>query len=300
MNRCAKRGCAALLVLVLLMCSLFPACAEEAVWSLGFGRSVIEPPLDDDGKLYIAGYNQGLEISGVNDACEARAVWLDVGGKGVLIIGVDCIALDSGVVAQIREGLSDLENCAAVNVFSTHTHAGLDTLGLWGPLAVDGKNDTYMKRLVEAAISAGQEAAANVHDGTLYYGSAKTVDMFRDSRFPYVFDSFLHQLRFEANDGSAGLRMLFYGAHAESLRGDNSLLSRDFPGLLCDTVQQNTGDNTIFMPGAIAPPRNVPSAETQSNVVAVPKSITMRSPPYLMWAATALTRRSAPRARGFS
>lgn len=251
MNGYAKRGCAVLLALVLLMCSLFPACAEGSVWSFGFGRSVIEPPLEDEGKLYIAGYNQGLEISGVNDACEARAVWLDAGDKGVLIIGVDCIALDSGVVAQIREGLSSVENCVAVNVYSTHTHAGLDTLGLWGPLAVDGKNDAYMNRLVEAAISAGREAAANVHDGKLFYGSVRTENMFRDSREPIVFDTNLYQLRFEAADDHAGLRMLFYGAHAESLRGSNSLLSRDFPGLLCDTVQQSTGDDTIFLPGAI-------------------------------------------------
>lgn len=45
--------------------------------------------------------------------------------------------------------------------------------------------------------------------------------------------------------------MYFYGAHAESLRGDNIRLSRDFPGKLCDQVAEATGDNTMFCPGAI-------------------------------------------------
>lgn len=48
-----------------------------------------------------------------------------------------------------------------------------------------------------------------------------------------------------------GLRLFFYGAHAESLRGDNKLLSRVFPGLLCDQVTAATGDDTMFAAGAI-------------------------------------------------
>ena len=75
--------------------------------------------------------------------------------------------------------------------------------------------------------------------------------MYRDSRYPTVCDENLYQLRFIARDGAAGLRLLFYGAHAESLRGDNTLLSRDYPGLLCDGVTEATGDDTLFLPGAI-------------------------------------------------
>ena len=76
--------------------------------------------------------------------------------------------------------------------------------------------------------------------------------MYRDSRDPQVYDANLYQLRLQAEDGSAGVRMLFYGAHAESLRGSNSLLSRDFPGLLCDGVETATGDSAMFLPGQSA------------------------------------------------
>lgn len=245
--------------LVLALCLLFcaiPALAstmdvENPQWHFGFGRRQIIPNPESTQPLYIAGYNNGWEVSRVLDYCEARAVWLDTGDEGVLLIGIDCIALASGTVDQIRRALSDLPGCASVNVYSTHTHAGPDTLGLWGPVGINGKNDDYMNALVEAAISAGREAAANRRAGTLHYGTAQTEDMYRDSRLPIVCDETLYQLRFSADDASAGLRMFFYGAHAESLRGDNKLLSRDFPGLLCDSVTQATGDDTIFMPGAI-------------------------------------------------
>ena len=108
-----------------------------------------------------------------------------------------------------------------------------------------------MKALVEAACEAGRDAAADARPGRLFYGKAETKGMYRDSRYPTVYDENLYQLRFEAPDGGSGLRMLFYGAHAESLRGDNTRLSRDYPGLLCDGVTEATGDRTMFFPGAI-------------------------------------------------
>lgn len=226
-----------------------PTSSDQPEWHFGFGKQEILPDPSSSQPLYIAGYNQGLEISGVLDYCQARAVWLDVGGEGILIIGIDCVALDSGTVARIREGLSHLPNCAAINVFATHTHAGPDTLGLWGPIGVNGKNDAYMSALVAAAIKAGEEAAAAPKAGKLYFAHVETQDMYRDSRLPHVFDPNLYQLRFVPDDGSAGIRLYSYGAHAESLRGNNSLLSRDFFGQLCDRVTEATGDHTICASG---------------------------------------------------
>ncbi len=242
-----------------VLCSLLPVAmcvspvgiAEENTWHMGFGKSEIVPNPESQEPLYIAGYNQALVISGVLDLCQARAVWLDNGGKGILLIGIDCVALDSGTVDEIRSGLKDLENVAYINVYSTHTHAGPDTLGLWGNIGQNGKNADYMKALVSAAIQAAHQAADTRTAGKLFYGKIKTQNMYRDSRTPHVYDENLYQIRFAPDNGSSGVRMLFYGAHAESLRGANSLLSRDYPGRLVDGVFEKTGDNAIFMPGAI-------------------------------------------------
>ena len=241
-----------------LMAALFfllPAAgkAEESAreWHFGFGRRQILFPEEDITSLYIAGYHNGVAVSGVLDWCEARAVWLDDGGEGVLLIGIDCVALDSGTVSRIRDALGDIPGCRSVNVFATHTHAGPDTLGLWGPALRNGKNPAYMQALLDAACEAAREAAAATHPAALRFGLTETRNMYRDSRYPTVCDENLYQLRFIARDGAAGLRLLFYGAHAESLRGDNTLLSRDYPGLLCEGVTEATGDDTLFLPGAI-------------------------------------------------
>lgn len=229
----------------------FAETAPEAKWHVGFGRRQILPNPESDQPLYIAGYNSGMEITGVLDYCEARALWLDTGAEGILIIGIDCVGLDSASVERIRASLSDLPNCAAINVYSTHTHAGADTLGLWGPTGVNGKNDDYMDALVLAAEEAARDAAASAEPGRLYFNRIETQNMYRDSRYPDVYDPNLYQLRFAPDQGGAGVRYYFYGAHAESLRSENSLLSRDFPGMLCDRMTEETGDNTMFAAGAI-------------------------------------------------
>ena len=211
--------CAALVLLLLAVIGKGPAVAEgermsDTYWHFGFGRRQIIFDEDKIGSLYIAGYKNGLRISGVLDYCEARAVWMDAGGDGILLIGIDCVALDSGTIEEIRNELTDIPGCMCVNVYSTHTHAGPDTLGLWGRIGFNGKNVAYMNALKTAAAEAPREAAASPKSAKMYYGKVRTQDMYRDSRMPIVYDENLYQIRLQACDGGAGLRLLFYGAHA--------------------------------------------------------------------------------------
>ena len=240
-----------LLLVLLLALSLLPARGQEDLWRFGFGVCDFPPDPDSPQPLYIAGYHNGETVQGIHDVCQARATWLDAGGDGVLLIGVDCVGLDRSTVNRIRDAVGPIPGCARVHIYATHTHAGADTLGLWGPIGRDGKNDLYMDAMVSACAQAAQDALSSRRSGRLCYGAVLTRGMYRDSRFPYVTDETLYQLRFEPENGENGLRLLFFGAHAESLRGGNRLLSRDYPGALCDLVLSETGDDAQFFPGAI-------------------------------------------------
>ena len=241
-------------LLALLLCAAPGArCESEPRWRAGFGQREIPLP-ENAGPLYIAGYRNGYEITGVLDLPRATAVWLDCGGAGVLLIGVDCVGLSRAYVEQLRASLA-VEcrewNCAQVNVYATHTHAGVDTMGLWGKVGRDGKNEAFMQNLLQAARSAALDAYADRRAGTLSYGKAATAGMQRDSRLPYEYDPYIHHLKFAPDDGGAGFRIVNYCAHAESLRGQNTLLSRDFPGVMADVLLERTGERMLFMPGAI-------------------------------------------------
>ena len=233
----------ALVCAVLCLCALFTGCGTstptvvrsggaDAVWTMGFASEEIAIPQDDSQPYYIAGYNNGWKPDGVLDLCRASAVWMDTGDGGVLLIGIDCVGLSNKYVEDIRTDLAAEcaeWGCAAVHVYSTHTHAGIDTLGLWGPLGVDGKNPEFQQTLVEGAFDAACQAYENRRTGTLTYSAAETVNALRDSRDPQVYDPFLHQIRFKPDDGSGGLRIISYTAHAESLRGDKPYFTATEP-----------------------------------------------------------------------
>jgi hypothetical protein len=258
-----KRRIIMMIIFALAFAMLLSSCAPyKSVydhsgdrWCIGFGSSEIEIPKDSDEPLYIAGYNNGKEIEGVLDIPLAKALWIDNGEGGILLIGIDCVGLGSRTVGEIRKELSHFSRkagCVSVNVYATHSHAGIDTLGLWGPVAVDGKNDCYMDSLVDAAVDAARAAYDDRSSGTLYYGAAEPKNLLYDSREPIEYDPMLHQIRFAPDDsGRNGIRLISYAAHAESLRGDNLLVSADFPGEISRLIYSACGDDVMYMPAAI-------------------------------------------------
>lgn len=249
-----------LMAVVLLVSCILTGCQAqetpaEPVWSAGFGLATLELPTDSEQPLYIAGYHSGWEITGVLDLQQARALWLDDGTTSTVLIAVDCVGLDSGTVARIRGELSVFcreTGCDSVNVISTHTHAGVDTLGLWGPVAINGKNEDFMQILIRGAVAAAKDAYADRCRGTLHYVTTPTEALQEDSRDPQVFDSDLYQLRFQPEDPAKnGIRLISFAAHAEALRSENTLVSRDYPGAVCDILTAETGDDALYVPGAI-------------------------------------------------
>ena len=220
---------------------------EGSSYVLGFGVSDIA--VEDPSSLYIAGYHNGWEAEGLLDNQQARAVWLGTGEDGILLMSVDCIGLGSDTVERIRKAV-DVPNLGII-VCSTHDHAGADTLGLWGPVAIDGKDPGFMENLVQSCREAARQAYSSAHEGRLFYGEILTEGMQSDSRDPVCFDRTMRVLRFVPNDGSAATRIVCFAAHAESLRGANRMLSRDWPGAMADIISKESGENCLFLNGAI-------------------------------------------------
>ncbi len=246
------------LLIILIVLQLFVGCTpaepvQERQWHAGFASaSLTTPPLEE---CYIAGYHNGNRPTGQLDAQTVSALWLDDGVTSLLLIAVDCVGVDSGTVSRIREALSDFAGrtgCDSVNVISSHTHAGVDTLGLWGPVGLNGKNEEFIEQITAASAICAENAYTDRSAGQLLYGISKTENMQRDSRDPQVFDENLYQFRFiPENSDANGIRLISYAAHAESLRGDNLLISADYPAVVHKLVKDATGDDVMYVPGAI-------------------------------------------------
>ncbi|MBQ6265318.1 MAG: hypothetical protein IJJ61_05525 [Clostridia bacterium] len=106
-------------------------------WKLGYNECSIKP-LDIDSKRYFVGGNISVpprKITHVIDDIKVRTIALSTEHSKVIVLSViDCIGLSSPYVSVIREHLADfckLNSIITINVFSTHCHSSIDSLGIW-------------------------------------------------------------------------------------------------------------------------------------------------------------------------
>lgn len=225
-------------------------------FTAGFGKEVMLPDDIMKRKYYIAGYNSNNPAKGVIDPQYAHALWLDdnSGRGGVLMISLDAVGLLNKDVNTLKQGLADfvrITGCRNINVFCTHNHAGIDTMGIWGRLPLSGRDPKFMRIVFDAAKSAAFKAYEDRREGSLYYGSIEVPDMQEDIRLPEVYSKALTRLRFVPNDGTREIFWLNFASHSESLQGCNSLVSADFPCYLRERIRQTEGVETLYGVGAI-------------------------------------------------
>lgn len=230
--------------------------AKSEYFTAGFGKAVMLPDDIDRHRYYIAGYGENNPAKGVIDPQYAHALWLDdnSGHGGMLFISLDVVGILNKDVNAIKESLSDfkrLSGCRAISVFSTHNHAGIDTMGIWGRLPFSGKDKKFMDILFKAVKQAALDAYEDRRRGNLYLGRVEVPDMQEDIRLPEVYSKTLTRIRFAPEDGTREIFFINFASHSESLQGCNSLVSADFPCYLREKIRRETGAETIYGVGAI-------------------------------------------------
>ena len=225
-------------------------------YTAGFGKAPMVPPDMDKKTYYMAGYGNNKPITGVMDKTCAHALWLDdnSGRGGILMISVDCVGLLNSDINGMRENLEGfvrMTGCRGINICSTHTHAGIDTMGIYGKLPKSGKDAQFMRIVYAAVKVAAERAYGDRRDGELFFGSTEAEGIQKDIRKPEVFSKTLTRLRFVPFDGTRESWLVNFAAHAEMLDWHNTLVSADYPAFLRKRIREKTGAETIFFQGAI-------------------------------------------------
>jgi len=233
-------------------------CARQAgsYFTVGLAKEDLTPPDLLTHKYYMAGYGMYKPVQGILNPIYATALWLDdnAGLGGVLLVSVDCVGIMQGDVEELCRRLAPFcrtTGCRAVNIMSTHCHAGIDTMGFWGPLPRTGRDRRFFALLFDKIVRAAERAYATRRDGELYAGSVLTEGIQQDKRLPEVFEKTLTRLRFVPNDNSNGIYILNYAAHPEVLGSHNVQLSADYVHWLREKVQNDSGAELIYFNGAV-------------------------------------------------
>ena len=227
-----------------------------ACWTVGFAKTEVMPKDLKEKAYWIAGYRAWNRATDVLDPMTASAVWLDdnTGRGGIFMVSVDNVGMSSRdsdrITAAMRPAL-DKMGCRGVYICSTHNHAGIDTLGYWGPMPLTGRDPAFMEIVAKGICSVMREAYKARKDGDLFHGTIEAPDVLRDSRPPQVWSKTFTRLRFVPADGSTETWMLNLGTHSESMLGKNSLVSADFPCYMRRRIMEKAGAESIFFIGAV-------------------------------------------------
>ncbi|MBM3442802.1 MAG: alkaline ceramidase [Bacteroidetes bacterium] len=226
----------------------------QAQWQVGASSASISPAPG----AFIAGHTLNRRFTGVHDDLFVKALAVSDGRSSVVILTFDCIGLLYPQLQQIRQSVAtcirdDAFDASRIVMSSTHTHAGPDVVGLWGPDRMQSGVDThYMKKLVataseqvlrawEARVPARAAYAVSTHGEGWVYNISR----------PAQLDQSLTTLRFLNAQGRSLATLTNFACHPTILDGAVLEVSSDYIAGFYQHMDSLFGGVNLFLQGAI-------------------------------------------------
>ncbi|NOZ02582.1 MAG: hypothetical protein GXP54_11925 [Deltaproteobacteria bacterium] len=263
---------------------------ENGVLYAGAAAIEITPDLDMDGSVYLAGFGKDRLAKEVRDPLWARALVLARDREYVAVVALDLLGMTgyrSGLAADELAGMGWAPERLVVH--TTHTHAGPDTLGMWGPdTSHTGLNPAYQDSLVDAVVKAVKAAAGSAVPVSMKAGSVRVgsvspyftspefggkgsvgrmTGLIRDSRDPVTTDDTLTAFGLFNADGKAVAAVAHVHTHPEVSGGGHDI-SSDFPNAVRNILESRFGGVGILWNGAVGglqTPLGVPMPATDAD-----------------------------------
>lgn len=200
--------------------------------------------------MWMAGFGNTTPAFDVHDDVWARAVVVSNGDVSIALVSVDAVGLFRDEVQRIRERVARRAQGVPdyVLVSATHTHESVDTMGQWGPVRAvipeRGVDDAWLRDvLIEGAAQAVGEAMQSARPARVFSSQvrlgAKTRQVIKDTRDPFISDDTVTALRFEEASGGVVIGTLVaWGNHPETLADTNNAISSDFVWAVREGVER--------------------------------------------------------------
>jgi len=223
---------------------------------LGVAREIITPKVG--GQLY--GYNPNIISDKVEDDLTATAFYFQQADKQALMISVTVCLIQSNLAARI---LDLIENTFAIPrdvcmLCATHTHSGPNTQGQsgWGDIDTIYCETILIPKILEAVRRAKETPIAvqvGAASGKSYVGinrrelNDKNIVKLGQCEWG-CFNPKMTVISFRDLEGKNIANMIHYGAHGTAA-GENTQITRDWSGVMTDTLEGLTGGITAFFNG---------------------------------------------------
>ena len=224
-------------------------------FSAGTATADITPT--SDRPVYLAGFAPNRKATGVLHPLEAGVLCLRRGDEAVALVTADLIGLLRPDVEAIRARVTALPP-DRVMICCTHTHAGPDTIGMWGKGALgipfrSGVDPKYMETLCATVAAAVDQAAATAAPAEIKVGAFDAPDSWvtnhrkgggRYDRVTVV------SLRPEGATSPPAV-LVNFAAHPEGLWEKNTEISPDYPASFRARLRELGVATPLFFSGPL-------------------------------------------------
>jgi neutral ceramidase len=223
----------------------------------GAAREIITPPVG----AFLYGYRPDVVSTSVNDDLTVTVIALKYGGVSAALISATVCLIETEIADRIRREVGEAAGIPAENVIlsSTHTHSGPRTAGStgWGDIDMPYCDSIFIPNTVKAAKKAFASLIPSVF-GVSSGSSRVGINRRQTSVDGNVslgqnpwgqYDPRMTVISFKGKDGTPIANMVHYGAHCTAA-GMNYEISRDWAGIMVDTLDRESGAPTAFFNGA--------------------------------------------------
>lgn len=220
-------------------------------FSVGFAKVNITP----SAPVSTAGYGsrKGKPYLQVHDSIYVRAMVIANGAGKVAIVSADLLIIPPAVTRVLEERLSvigfSLDN---TYLGATHSH---NSIGHWGEGATQfiygSYEDSVVNFIAEGIVNSVRRANDNLLPSRIRSGSVAVPDAVENRLIDGgPEDPDLRVIEVHRSDSSKNV-LVTYAAHATCLSQRTLELSRDYPGLLVDELEDRGYTFAMFLAGAV-------------------------------------------------
>jgi hypothetical protein len=269
-----------LFLLSILIRSPADLAAEKVL--VGVSKTVITPKIGPyEPPVWIAGYGNGRQATGVHDDLWARCMVISVGSesagtersrsrrstvqdipiergntqKTLALVSLDLVGYHYPEVVKIRKSFEKKYPDLKVDhilVASTHGHEGPDSIGLWGKTEQEsGITPGYLDFVNSTVVEAIADAYKARKEARVRLGVKQARGYQGDGRIPIVKDEAAYFLHAEDTSGRPIGTLVDWSAHPETLGSRNTLITSDYPHYLREFLEKALGGTAVFFVGSI-------------------------------------------------
>jgi neutral ceramidase len=204
----------------------------------------------------MAGYGvrRGALYTSVQDSIYVRAVVIKNGNTKAALVAADLLIIPPAVTEQLKAKLKATGiPFEQVYLGATHSHNSMGgwSDGIVGKLFGGEFNEANVTWIADAIVKAVQLAQKNVQPASIGYHELADTARVKNRAFKEgTIDPYLRTVRFIRQDGQKAI-LCSYAAHSTIMSSDNMALSRDYPGVLVDSLENGEANFAMFMSGAV-------------------------------------------------